>query len=1011
MRSKLSILLGFASVLIAGRAEAQNRVLTGRVRDAENHSAIAGAVISVAGGGRQATQANDQGVYRITLPSTDVVLSIRGLGYRPQQVRAPAGLTTLDINLEKQALQLSEVVVTGAATTQERRNVATAVTTVAPAQIAQVQAASLDNALQGKVVGANINMNSGAPGGGGQMQIRGVTTVLGNGDPLYVVDGVIISNATFSPGTDAISRASGSGSCGVSNCPISNQDNAVNRLADLNPDEVENVQVLKSAAATAIYGSMATNGVVIITTKRGRTGVTALHVSQHFSQSQPEKLLGSRHLTQQTLAATGVGTAFVNKYCPGSSTTACPYYDYQSALYGQRSLGYETSANISGGSDQTKYYGAVHDKWEPGTMMNTNARRQDLRMNLDQTFGERWTGSLSSAVYRSISNRGISNNDNSFTSPFYGLAYTPAVVDLQQKDAAGHYIDNQALNLLFSTGANPFQVMDEVTSREDVWRAIGSGNVKFAAITSQSQNVTLQANGGFDALNDGGQTFAPPYMQAQVQYGTLAGQTVQTNGYSRQVNGTVNAVHTWTPSGFLRQLTSATTSGGLQYEQRYFNQYAVNSRGIVPGLTNINQGTPTIFQLQNDVRNEAFFVNEEILAFNEKLSLSGRVRGERSSVNGDRTKYFYYPALSAAYHIPSLTSWMDDVKFRASVGQSGNQPNYGSRDVVITNSGLIGGLNALNAPANVGKVDIHPERMHEDEYGVDATFLNSRVGVEASYFKRDITDLLLQEALAPTSGYSTAFINGGHLRTTGLEAGLDLLPIRNPKLTWTSRVTFYNFKSTVVQLPVPAFVIASSGFGAQYGRGRIVQGYSSTLIWGNITHADGSVIDTAIAESRPKFTMGFTNTFQRGNFTLSGVVDWRDGGFVSDMTQNLMDEGLNSWDYDKPSPDPKYTSLGASRYLSWNAGRNAAVYIQDGSFVKLRELTLSYQVPASMSSRVLGGRDARLSVGGRNLHTWTKYWSFDPEVNNFGDQQVVRFVDLAPYPATRSYFFGIDVGL
>jgi hypothetical protein len=208
---------------------------------------------------------------------------------------------------------------------------------------------------------------------------------------------------------------------------------------------------------------------------------------------------------------------------------------------------------------------------------------------------------------------------------------------------------------------------------------------------------------------------------------------------------------------------------------------------------------------------------------------------------------------------------------------------------------------------------------------------------------------------------------------------------------------------------VPAFVVASSGFGSQYGRGRIVQGYKSTLIWGGVPRPDGSSADTVVADANPRFQMGFSNDFQWGNFSLNTLVDWRSGGSVSDMTQNLMDEGQNSWDYDKPSPDPKYTSLGAYRYLTWNAGRNVAPYIQDGSFVKLREVTLSYHVPQAASSRLFGGHDTRLSFSGRNLHTWTKYWSFDPEVNNFGGQQVVRFVDLAPFPTTRSFFLGVDV--
>ena len=212
-----------------------------------------------------------------------MTLEVRALGYGPKRVKVAVSQETADFALVRIALELSEVVVTGAATTQERRNVATAVATVGT-EIADAPASSVDNALQGHVVGANINMNSGAPGGGAQIQLRGVTTILGNGDPLYVVDGVIISNVTLSPGTAAITRASGGFPTGV---PQSNMDNAVNRLADLNADEIESIQVLKSAAATAIYGSQATNGVVLITTKRGRIGITVNRVTQSLVKARP----------------------------------------------------------------------------------------------------------------------------------------------------------------------------------------------------------------------------------------------------------------------------------------------------------------------------------------------------------------------------------------------------------------------------------------------------------------------------------------------------------------------------------------------------------------------------------------------------------------------------------------------------------------------------------------------------------------------------------------------------
>lgn len=988
---------------LAPAAWAQTRTLTGRVYDDATQQGIPGALISVPAGS-QVAQAGADGRYRIVLPNSAVRILVRGLGYKRREIDVAAAEAALDVAMTKEALQLNEVVVTGSATTQERRNVATAVTTVSGNQVSEAPSASLENALQGKVVGATINMNSGAPGGGAQIQIRGVTSILGNGEPLYVVDGVIFSNAAFSAGINAITRASGSGA-------TSNQDNAVNRLADLNPDEIENIQILKSAAASAIYGSQATNGVVLITTKRGHGGVAQFHASQRLGTNMADRLLGSRHFkTQDDLAAVLDDDDLAKQYCPNNP---CPYYDYQGKLYGQRGLAYETAVSVSGGTDVTKYFVSVNDKSDPGTMLNTGARRQNVRLNLDQSFGNRWTGSASAAIYRSQTSRGISNNDNTFTSPIYAFGYTPAVVDLQALGPNGKPIDNVLLKAVLGTGSNPFQTITAVKDFEDVWRQVGSGQVRFNAFSSSTQSLQLSAMGGFDRFDAEGSAYAPNYLQFEPDDG-FPGTAVQAEGLVRQFNSSLNVVHAYTPANnkWLPGVTSLTTSAGLQYEDRASNRYSVVARGLLPGVQDINQGTPTLDQTKQIVRNEALYASEELLALNEKFSASAHVRAERSSVNGDRDKWFYWPALSAAYRFVDLFPHADEIKLRGSLGISGNQPLYGLRDNVLVSNGIYDGRNAIAEPTTIGNANIEPERMREQEIGIDGSFFENRVGLEASYYNRTITNMLLTAPLAPTSGFGSSYINGGTMKTAGVELALNLLPIRNRNFTWTSHTQFYSYQSRVTQLPVADFVVGSSGFGAQYGRGRIAAGYRATLIWGNKPLGGGAAKDTVLADANPNFQMGFGNDFNFHGVTVNSLLDWRQGGRVSDMTNNLFDEGGNSWDYDKASPDPSVgKTLGAYRYNLWARGTNAGEYIHDGSYVKLREVTVSYPIPARFTSRLFGGaRDARLSFSGRNLYTWTKYWSFDPEVNNFGNQNVVRFVDLAPFPPTKSFLFGIDLG-
>jgi TonB-linked SusC/RagA family outer membrane protein len=1029
VRSRLASVLGLVlAIAVVPDLEAQNRTVTGRVFDAATQQGIPGAVITVAGG-TQLTQASEAGQFRIIVPTSAITLVVRGLGYRRIEVQVQADQETVNVGMQREALRLTEVVVTGAATTQERRNVGTAVSTVAAEELTRVPAVSLDNAMQGKIVGANINMNSGAPGGGGQIQIRGVTSILGNGEPLFVVDGVIISNQAFSAGINSVTRASGS-------TPTSSQDNPVNRLADVNANDIESVQVLKSAAATAIYGSKATNGVVIITTKRGRSGAPRFTVSQRFGTYEPLKLLGSRRFTRATLEevddayTTSTFTSnLVGTYCNvPNPTDACPYFDYQGDLFGQRDLSYESAATISGGNEATKYFVSVNDKNDRGTQLNTGARRQSLRLNLDQAFGTRWTGNVSAALNRSITDRGISNNDNTYTSPFYVLGYTPAIVDLQAR-AAGRYIDNPIIQTLFGIGSNPFQTVEWLKNREDVWRQLASGTLRFSAFTNDQHTVTLQGQGGWDRFDAEGQLYSPNFLQYEDDDG-FPGTTVQSEVLSRQVNGTLSVIHTFTPSpGFMIPfLSSATTSAGLQYEDRNLNRFNVRAQNLVPTIDLVDQGTPTLFHTKQLVRDQAFFVNEELLALNERLSLTGRVRGERSSANGDFSKMFFWPAASGAYRITSGLPFTDELKLRAAWGTSGNQPNYANNSVVIQSLGIIDGRPAVGAPTSIGSPLIEPEKMTEQEYGLDALFFNSRVGVEFSYFDRTISNLLLTAPLALSSGFSQQFINGGKMKTDGIEVGLTLTPVRTRDFQWTSRTQYYTFETTIEELPeeIGDFVLDNSGFGASFGRGRIAcpraagsvrcgsapgtEPYSATLVWGNRPRPDGTSADTVIGESKPDFQMQFANDFTWKGISINTLVDWRKGGLLSNLTQTTFDEGLNSADFDKPSPDPSMP-LGEYRYAQWNNGRNALPYIGNGTFVKLREITVSYLIPERYLQRFWGrGRDARVMLSGRNLKMWTDYWGVDPEVNNFGTQNVVRFVDLAPYPSSRSYFVGVDLG-
>src|SRR5947199_2217858 len=285
--------------LAPARASAQGREVTGRVTRTLGQVPVGLATITECGG-QGVAQSGADGTFRITVAPGDVRLLIRAIGYQRKDVTVKAGESNVAVTLDEDPFKLEAVVVTGQATTVERRNATTATVQVTNDELTRAPAQSLEQAMQGKVPGATISMNSGAPGGGAQMQIRGVTSILGNGQPLFVMDGVIISNDAISDGANSVtgagSRANPSGIGGT-------QDALVKRLADLNPAEIESIEVLKSAAATAMYGSRATNGVVIIKSRHGRGGAPAFNLTSRIGRSPAYRLVGTRQFQTITEVA------------------------------------------------------------------------------------------------------------------------------------------------------------------------------------------------------------------------------------------------------------------------------------------------------------------------------------------------------------------------------------------------------------------------------------------------------------------------------------------------------------------------------------------------------------------------------------------------------------------------------------------------------------------------------------------------------------------------------------
>jgi hypothetical protein len=294
------------------------------------------------------------------------------------------------------------------------------------------------------------------------------------------------------------------------------------------------------------------------------------------------------------------------------------------------------------------------------------------------------------------------------------------------------------------------------------------------------------------------------------------------------------------------------------------------------------------------------------------------------------------------------------------------------------------------------------------ECGIDATFSRNRGTLEFSVFQKNVSDLLLQRTLAASSGFATEIFNGGRLRTSGVELGLGVVPIQTRDLQWVLRSTFFSNRSKIVELPVPTF--RAGGFGTALGAFQIEEGASPTQIVGNDSLPDGSTVVRKIADANPDFVMSFSSDLSWRRFRLSGLLDWQQGSAIINLTKFLYDLGQNTADYATPIRVGNLnTTVGANRLRLFP--KQTAMYVEDGSFVKLRELTLTYDLSDRFIGRIWNqARSAQLTLSGRNLVTWTDYTGLDPEVSNFGNQNIARNIDVAPFPPSRSFWLGFQIG-
>jgi TonB-linked SusC/RagA family outer membrane protein len=948
--------------------------IRGSVTDSETGETLLGANIFIIELQR-GTTTDSEGNFEITdIEDGTYNIRISFLGYKSveREIVVRDGQTTsLNISMEPDLMGLEDVVVTGVATSVQRRNLANAVESVDGDFLNRSPAQSIEQGLQGKITGANIQRNSGAPGGGMQINLRGVSSINADAQPLYVVDGIILSNEAISGGMGGITEQSGGG-----NDPA--QDNMVNRVADINPNDIENIEVLKGASASAIYGSRASNGVIIITTKRGREGKPQINFSQRFGIFDLSNTIGSRNFSSEQAAVDAFGSVAADHFVQGQT------YDNEAAIADRNDISTESSFSLSGGNEGTKYFVSALVKDDKGIIANTGYQKQSFRANINQEISSKIDLDFTSNLVHSIASRGLTNNDNTGTSFWMVFPKTPNFFDLASTN--GEFPENPFIN------SNPLQTAAYLNNDEDVWRFISSAKLTYNITASANSNLKLVSDFGVDRFQQENEIFSPPVLQYEPNDG-LPGTLIKGNASNLNINSSINLIHSFEPKS---KSFIMTTSVGAQYQNRDLQVQRITSQDLIAGQRKSDAATVIdIYDQRSKVIDLGLYLQEEMQLLDGKMLVTFGARADQSSNAGDPNKFFFYPKASTSYRFADVApGLLDEIKIRAALGYSGNQPLYGQKFTPLSGAQNIEGNAGLTVGGIAGDPNIEPERQREIEMGFDAVLFNEKANLEFTIYQQNITNLLLERELSPSQGFQTQFFNGGELQVQGIEVGLTFLPIETKDMNWQVRTNFYSNRSEIVDLPVPGF--QAGGFGASLGMFRVEEGKSATSIWAN----EGGEL-TQLGDANPDFRVSLMNDIGWKQFNLYFLWDWQQGSEVINLTKLLYDLAQNSSDWD---------TAGQSRISEF--GFNTSPYIEDATFLKLREVSLTYNLnPEFMQQLWSGFRYVTLRATGRDLLTFTEYSGLDPEVSNFGNQQIGRNVDVAPFPPSRSFWFSIELGL
>ncbi|MGV3558082.1 SusC/RagA family TonB-linked outer membrane protein [Larkinella arboricola] len=1008
MKQFYAFLLVWLVVGGLGRAWAQDRTLSGKITSSTDGSPLPGVNV-VAKGSSKGSVSDADGNYTLAAPAGTKTLVFSYIGFLTQEAPVPASSNTVNIAMTEAAQSLDEVIVSGLATSVKRSNAANAVARItADELVGKTRPVTLDAAMSGKIVGANIVQNSGAPGGGISVKLRGISSINGSSEPLYVVDGVFVNNSQFATGAGSGSF-SGAGT---------NQDQAPNRISDINPADIESMEILKGPSAAAIYGTRANAGVIIITTKKGKAGKTKVSFGQDIGFSSAIRLLGSEGWSLDPIGPEGQNKfdyVFGNG-TPGSgskteielwqkATAEGKIYDYEKYIYGNTGHISNTRLSVSGGNDKTKFYFAAGLNDETGIQKGTGFQRKSIRLNVDHKLAKWIDFSIGSNYMRTGAQRSFSGNDNRGVSIGYTLAYTPNYAQL--------FPVNGVYPLSRYTGDSPIAIAERTINDEMTNRFIQSFTSNVYFLQKPNSTLKLALQGGLDYVNTEAEVYFPEDLQSQLTRATPGASRYSKN---RSFNTNLQAflIYNWQLAGGKIDLTSQVGAVRLTTD----NDFSwIQGDGLLPKQKNPNTGSVRTFNETWQAWQDVGLVAQQEANYQDKIIGTLGIRFDKSSLNGDNQKWYSFPRASLAVNVAKFDFWSYDpisqLKLRGAFGRTGGVPAYGN---IFTSLGttIIDGQLGSVVPTTVGNPTIEPETAQEIEWGIDLGFLKNRIALEATYYDKQIFNLLNPYTLS--SGTGVTQFNAypvGDLQNRGIELGLNLVPVEMSNFTWTSSVQYWFNRSKITRLEIPNTTVGS-GFSI-YGRNQLRLGESPTRWFGspNVPDENGVAQATRYEDAQPRYQISFSNQIKLfQHFDFGFLLHTSQGNFNSNLTTKQKDTGGTTVDWSQV--DNLYGNVGLPNgraRLPTNPNVTAREFIQDASYVRLREVSLYYTLPKTLLTRAFNNVVSNIRVGAsaQNPLTWTNYQGYDPEASNFGNQSVGASVDNAAFPNSKRLFFHLAV--